>query len=123
MSESHSSGAPEISLAATVAVGFAVLTLSFGARALIGLGMPTWGAELAWSKSSLSAAGALALCVVALVVSFGGYVFDRWGPCGILALGCGALTAALKLWVYFNSAKFATSLLIGFFSPISATPT
>jgi MFS family permease len=97
VSESHSSGVPATSLAATVAVGFAVLTLSFGTRALIGLGMPTWGAEFAWSKTSLSAVGALALCVMALVVSFSGYLSDRWGARGILALGCGALTVALGL--------------------------
>lgn len=81
--------------AVAICIGFLVLALSFGARALLGLGMPTWTADFHWTKTAMSGVGAIALCVMAAVVSFSGYASDRWGARGVLALGCTALGGGL----------------------------
>lgn len=87
---------------ALVGFGFLALALAFSARAALGLIMPVWQAELGWSSSFLSGAGAGALVVMAIVAPFAGRLVDRMGPrftlnlgLGILGLGC-AIVATMS---------------------------
>lgn len=87
---------------ALVGFGFLALALAFSARAALGLIMPVWQAELGWSSSFLSGAGAGALVVMAVVAPFAGRLVDRMGPrftlnlgLGILGLGC-AIVATMS---------------------------
>jgi MFS family permease len=81
-----------------VGYGFIAIALSASARALLSLAMPLWEAELGWSRSLISTAGAIALIVMAVTAPVAGDFIDRLGPrklltAGFCILGCGlALT-------------------------------
>lgn len=82
-----------------VAFGFLALALSYAARALLGLVMPVWEAELGWSKSLISAGGALALIVMAAVAPVAGDIVDRHGPRRLLAVGLALVALGMGLTV------------------------
>lgn len=77
-----------------VALGFAVLAVSFTGRALLGLTMVSWEEAFGWSRSFLSAAGAVALVTMAIAAPVAGNVIDRFGPRPVLTLGMLALAGA-----------------------------
>lgn len=72
---------------AVVAFGFLALALAFSTRATLGLVMPIWAQELAWSRSFVSGSAASALLVMAAVAPFAGHLVDRHGVRATLALG------------------------------------
>lgn len=80
-----------------VGFGFAAVALSYAARALLGLVMPIWEAELGWSKSLISTGGAMALVVMAVAAPVAGDVVDRFGPRKLLAAGLAILALGLVL--------------------------
>lgn len=84
-----------------VGVGFVALAVSFSVRAILGLAMPVISSDLDWSRTFLSAAGALALFVMAIVAPFAGRAMDIRGP---RLLMTGGLTA-----VAIGSAMVAVS--------------
>jgi len=98
---------------AWVVVGlcFLALGLAFSARAALGLVMPLWSAELGWTRSFISGAGAAALMAMASVAPFAGRLVDRHGPSAVLAAGLCALAAGCGL-IAITSSPFL--FVIGF---------
>lgn len=81
----------------TIAVAFVVLAVSFAARAVIGLGMQIWSADLGWSRSQISAIGSIALVTMAVTVPLAGLAADRIGGRLVLLIGCLCLASGLGL--------------------------
>ncbi len=77
--------------------GFLALAFAFSARASLGLMMPVWEAELGWSRSFISGAGAAALIVMAMVAPFAGRLTDSLGSRRALAVGLSALTVGCAI--------------------------
>ncbi len=80
-----------------VALCFLGLSVAMSARSALGLVMPTWESELGWSRSFVSAGGALTLIVVACVAPVAGNMLDRVGPRWLLTLGLIAVGIGLVL--------------------------
>jgi len=100
-----------------IAIAFLVLAVSFSARSLLSLAMPSIEGEFGWSRSLISSAMAIALVVMAAVAPVAGNLVDRFGARRILAIGLllvGAgmtLTSAMhQLWQFM----LAYGLLAGF---------
>ena len=97
-----------------VALGFLALALAFSARAVLGLAMPIWESELAWSRgyvSNVAAVAAVALLIMATVAPVSGFILDRKGLRFTLLLG---LIAVFTSCVVISMAQSAWALLIGF---------
>jgi MFS family permease len=94
-----------------VALGFLALALSFSARAVLGLAMPIWESELAWSRGYVSNVAAVALLIMATVAPVSGFILDRKGLRFTLLLG---LIAVFTSCVVISMAQNAWVLLIGF---------
>ena len=94
-----------------VAYGFLAVALSATARTLLSLAMPLWESEQGWSRSLVSAAGALALLVMALTAPVAGNFIDRFGPRKLLSLGFAVLALGLVLTTL---AQAPWQLLLGF---------
>ncbi|WP_210251331.1 MFS transporter [Aureimonas psammosilenae] len=86
-----------------IAVAFLALAVSFGTRAILGLGMQEWTREFGWSRSEVSVVGSLALVVMAVTVPLAGYAADRWGARPILGIGCLTLAGSLIAVSYMTS--------------------
>lgn len=88
---------PGLSAQAWVAVacGFMALAVTFSSRASIGLVMPSLEAEFDASRSVLSVAAAVGLCVMGLLAVFTGYIADRFGPGRLLVIGLLVLAIAV----------------------------
>lgn len=92
---------------AAVAVAFFV-TIFFGLmRSALGVLIPFWEADLAWSRSFLSAGASLILVIMALASPIAGNLIDRVGPRtvffgGLAATGGAAIIASLMTepWHY-----------------------
>jgi len=100
-----------------VSFGFLALGLAFSARATLGLVMPFWEAELGWSRSFVSGAGASALVVMAIIAPIAGRLVDRHGPrvalsAGLLAIAAGCFTIAA------TSSQFVFLLAFGLISAV-----
>ncbi|MFZ5789867.1 MAG: MFS transporter [Pseudomonadota bacterium] len=103
-----------------VAIAFLVLALSFSARSLLGLAMPSLESELGWSRSLVSSAGATALLVMAGVAPLTGGMVDRFGArwilcAGLATVGLGmVLTAGISAsWQFFLSFSLLAGLGFG----------
>jgi MFS family permease len=94
-----------------VALGFLALALAFSARAVLGLAMPIWESELAWSRGYVSNVAAVALLIMAIVAPVSGFILDRKGLRFTLLLG---LIAVFASCVVISMAQSAWVLLIGF---------
>src|SRR4029077_629097 len=80
-----------------VLVCFLVLSVSFAARAVLGLSMPYLERDLSWSRSFISSGGALALGVMAAVAPIAGNMINRYGPRFLLCAGLGAVALGMGL--------------------------
>ena len=80
-----------------VLICFLVLSVSFAARAVLGLSMPYLERDLSWSRSFISSGGALALVVMAAVAPIAGNMINRYGPRFLLCAGLGAVALGMGL--------------------------
>lgn len=78
-----------------VAVGFAALGLSFSARMVVGVAMPTWEQSLGWTREVISGQASLGLLVMAAIFPLIGAIVDRVGTRVVLAVGCLVLGLAM----------------------------
>ena len=99
--------------------GFLVLSISYAARAALGLVMPILESDLGWSRSFTSAAGACALIVMAIFAPFAGRLIDKHGArvtlvIGLATLAIGCLAVALTSNRYVFVVAFGGVSAIGF---------
>jgi predicted MFS family arabinose efflux permease len=94
-----------------VGIGFAALALAFSVRVMLGLLMAPIEADLGWSRSIPSAAGALALCVMAAMAPLMGAEVDRRGPRRLLAGGLLLVAAGAAI---VATSRSAALFLLGF---------
>src|SRR5579871_6373972 len=92
-------------------VSFAALAVAFSLRASLGLVIPVWQHDFGWSRSFISAVGALALIVAGLTALVAGIAVDRIGARAVLIAGLataaiGAIATAL--------ARDAAGVVIGY---------
>ncbi len=87
--------------------GFLALSVAFSARAALGLVMPVWQTEFGWSSTDVSAVGAAALVVMAVVAPLAGRLVDKKGArftlaVGLVFLGIGCLlVSSTSNWALF----------------------
>ena len=96
-----------------ITLGFLALAVVCSARAAVGLMMPVWETELAWSRSFTSGAIAVALIMMALLVPLGGRLVDRQGSRNVLAIGLLILAAGCLLLALTNGAWVFVIALCG----------
>jgi predicted MFS family arabinose efflux permease len=72
---------------AVALVSFAALAAAFSLRASLGLVIPIWQHDFGWSRSFISAVGALALIVAGLTALCAGIAVDRFGARAVLLSG------------------------------------
>ena len=113
-----------------VVLCFFGLALTASARGTIGLVMPTWEAELGWTRGFVSFVGAMMLISVATVAPLAGNFQDRFGPrpllvAGMLLITIGtALTAMIESQAaFFVTFGIVTALGFGFFGNHTIAPT
>ncbi len=80
-----------------VFICFAVLSVSFAARSLLGLSMPYLEKDLGWTRGFVSSGGAVALIVMAAVSPVAGNMIDRFGPRVLLFGGLMAIAIGMTL--------------------------
>jgi MFS family permease len=87
------------SVAAWTVVGicFAVLSVSFAARSLLGLAMPYLQHDFGWSRSFVSSGASLALVAMAIMSPIAGNLIDRYGGRALLFAGCIAIAIGMTL--------------------------
>ena len=93
----HDDGAPHSPAAAWTVVGicFAVLSVSFAARSLLGLAMPYLQKDFGWSRSFVSSGASLALVTMAVMSPIAGNLIDRYGGRALLFAGCIAVAVGM----------------------------
>ncbi len=96
-----------------ITLGFLALAVVCSARAAVGLMMPVWESELAWSRSFTSGAIAVALIMMALLAPLGGRLVDRQGSRNVLAIGLLILAAGCLLLALTNGAWVFVVALCG----------
>jgi len=95
----HDDGASRPGVAAWTVVGicFAVLSVSFAARSLLGLAMPYLQHDFGWSRSFVSSGASLALVAMAIMSPIAGNLIDRYGGRALLFAGCIAIAIGMTL--------------------------
>jgi MFS family permease len=113
-----------------VVLCFFGLALTASARGTIGLVMPTWEAELGWTRGFVSSVGAMMLVSVAVVAPLAGNFQDRFGPRPLLVLGMAMIALGTGLTAVIDSAAaffvtfgIVTALGFGFFGNHTIAPT
>jgi len=92
-----------------VVLGFLALAVAYSVRSILGLAMPIWEKELAWSRSDVSNIAAAALVIMAIVAPLSG--LDRKGLRITLLVGLVAVCTSSAL-VSVSDSTF--TLLLGF---------
>ncbi len=82
---------------AVIGIGFLALSVSFSARSALGLVMPSWAADFAWTRGFMSTGGAVALIVMALTAPLVGNLADRHGPRALLTAGLAVIAAGMAM--------------------------
>jgi MFS family permease len=90
---------PDLAAWTIVGVGFFALAISFSARSSLSQVMAPLQDEMGWSRSTVSAAAALAQIFMAITSPIVGNLVDRFGPrfllsAGLTAVGGGVLLAS-----------------------------
>ena len=113
-----------------VVLCFLGLALTASARGTIGLVMPTWEAELGWTRGFVSFVGAMMLITVAVVAPLAGNFQDRFGPRPLLVTGMLFIAAGTALTAFISSAAayvvtfgIVTALGFGVFGNHTIAPT
>ncbi len=109
------------SVAAWVVVGicFAVLSVSFAARSLLGLSMPYLEKDLGWTRGFVSIGGATSLIVMAAVSPIAGNMIDRFGArvllfAGMMAIAVGMTLSSAMHWPWQFLVAFGGFAGLGF---------
>ena len=102
-----------------VGVCFAVLSVSFAARSLLGLSMPYLEKDLHWTRGFVSIGGATSLVVMAAVSPVAGNMIDRFGARvllfgGLLAIAAGMTFSAAMDWPWQFLVAFGGFAGLGF---------
>lgn len=92
-------------------VSFLALAVAFSLRASLSLVIPIWQQDFGWSRSFISAVGALALIVLGLTALVSGVAVDRRGARAVLLTGLAAIAVGACL---VASAKSAVGVVIGY---------
>ncbi len=113
-----------------VVLCFLGLALTASARGTIGLVMPTWEAELGWTRGFVSFVGAMMLITVAVVAPLAGNFQDRFGPRPLLVAGMLFIAVGTLLTAFISSAAaffvtfgIVTALGFGVFGNHTIAPT
>jgi len=77
-----------------VAVSFMALAFAYSVRAVLGLTMPIWDKELAWSRTDVSNIAATTLVIMAVIAPLSGMLLDRKGLRFTLLVGLFAVCAS-----------------------------
>jgi MFS family permease len=80
-----------------VGICFAVLSVSFAARSLLGLSMPYLEKDLGWTRGFVSIGGATSLVVMAAISPIAGNMIDRFGARVLLFGGLLAIAVGMTL--------------------------
>jgi MFS family permease len=102
-----------------VGICFAVLSVSFAARSLLGLSMPYLEKDLGWTRGFVSIGGATSLVVMAAVSPIAGNMIDRFGArlllfCGLLAVAIGMTLSSAMHWPWQFLIAFGGFAGLGF---------
>jgi MFS family permease len=93
----HTAHRSAIAAWTVVGICFAVLSVSFAARSLLGLAMPYLQHDFGWSRSFVSSGGSLALVAMAAMSPIAGNLIDRYGARVLLFCGCIAIAIGMTL--------------------------
>lgn len=94
-----------------VALGFMALAFAYSIRAILGLVMPIWEKELAWSRADVSIIAATTLVIMAVIAPLAGILLDRKGLRFTLLVGL-IVVSASSILVSLSESTLA--LFIGF---------
>lgn len=94
-----------------VALGFMALAFAYSVRAILGLAMPIWEKELAWSRGEVSSIAATTLVIMAVIAPLSGILLDRKGLRFTLLIGLIAVCASSIL---VSLSESTLALFIGF---------
>lgn len=94
-----------------IALGFLALAFAYSVRAVLGLAIPIWEKELAWSRGEVSNIAATTLVIMAIIAPLSGILLDRKGLRTTLLVGLIAVCAAS---IVVSLAENTFVLLIGF---------
>lgn len=100
-----------------VAVGFFTLFLATGARNAFGVFVIPMSEELEWTRSQVSAAGAIGILMNGLTQPFIGRLYDKFGGRAVISISLGVLGISTMLMSQINSIW----VLIALFGFVSST--
>jgi len=95
--DSHAARRSSVAAWTVVGICFAVLSVSFAARSLLGLAMPYLQHDFGWSRTFVSSGGSLALVTMAIMSPIAGNLIDRFGARVLLFSGCIAIAVGMTL--------------------------
>jgi MFS family permease len=95
--DDHAARRSAIAAWTVVGICFAVLSVSFAARSLLGLAMPYLQHDFGWTRTFVSSGGSLALVAMATMSPIAGNLIDRFGARLLLFSGCIAIAIGMTL--------------------------
>ena len=95
--DEHAARRSAVAAWTVVGICFAVLSVSFAARSLLGLAMPYLQHDFGWSRTFVSSGGSLALVTMAIMSPIAGNLIDRFGARVLLFSGCIAIAIGMTL--------------------------
>jgi MFS family permease len=95
--DEHAARRSAVAAWTVVGICFAVLSVSFAARSLLGLAMPYLQHDFGWSRTFVSSGGSVALVTMAIMSPIAGNLIDRFGARVLLFGGCIAIAVGMTL--------------------------
>ncbi len=95
--DDHAARRSAVAAWTVVGICFAVLSVSFAARSLLGLAMPYLQHDFGWTRTFVSSGGSLALVAMATMSPIAGNLIDRFGARLLLFSGCIAIAIGMTL--------------------------